>query len=110
MIRPPLCGRKPTLVEKNEDAARGLLQRFKGLSIRLPPPPACSKKPAYISLDSLPCEQMSLRRVHSACLTRTAVLENSASNLGMRNRSVPPVVDHGGGASVLPCAAPGRSA
>ena len=53
---------------------------------------------------------MSLHRVHSACLTRTAVLENSASDVMMRNRSVPPAVDHGGGASFLLCAARGRSA
>lgn len=44
-------------------------------------------------------------RVHSACLTRTAVPENSASSLKMRGHSVLHVAGYEGGANVMPCAA-----
>lgn len=49
-------------------------------------------------------------RVHSACLTRTAIPESSASNLKMRSHSVLHVVGYEGGANVTPCAALGHSA
>lgn len=52
----------------------------------------------------------SLHRVHSACLTRTAVPGNSASSPDMRRHSVRHAAGYAGGASAMPCAAQERSA
>lgn len=73
----------------------------------LPPLPFCLLD---LQPDSSAPWQVFPYRVHSACLTRTAVLENSASNHKMRSHSVLLVVGYEGGATVTLCAALGRSA
>lgn len=75
------------------------------IMILLPSPPTWNEKSSYILLDSPAPWRVFPNRVHSACLTRTAVLENSASNLKTRSHSVLRVVGYRGGANVVPCAA-----